>query len=159
MVLPVLGGYLTADTLEEFKKKFPYFQLAPFFTSWEDFYRETRRHVVLPGLARCKAGRLAHVEPEASKGEFTTLPLVVEGTRLVLNAQTDPGGSIRVEVQDAEGNPFPELRLEDCVPFSGDRVGHVVRWKRARLEEVNRRVVRLRVVVEGARLYAFRIAG
>ncbi len=155
----MLGGYLTADTLEEFKKKFPYFQLAPFFTSWEDFYRETRRHVVLPGLSRCKAGRLAHVEPDASKGEFTTLPLVVEGTRLVLNGQTDPGGSIRVEVQDAEGNPFPELRLEDCVPFSGDRVGHVVRWKRARLEEVNRRVVRLRVVVKEARLYAFRIAG
>ena len=114
---------------------------------------------MLPGLARCKAGRLAHVEPDASKGEFTTLPLVIEGTRLVLNGQTDPGGSIRVEVQDAEGNPFPELRLEDCVPFSGDRVGHVVCWKRARLEEVNWRVVRLRVVVEGARLYAFRIAG
>ena len=92
------------------------------------------------------------------KGTFTTLPLVVEGNRLLVNGQTDPGGSIRVEVQDAEGNPFPELGLDDCLPFSGDRVAHEVRWKRAKLEEVNGRVVRLRVVLEGARLYTFRIA-
>ena len=82
----------------------------------------------------------------------------MEGNRLLLNAQTDSGGNIRVEVQDAEGNPFPELSLDDCIPFSGDRVAHEVRWKRARLEEVNGRVVRLRVVIRGARLYTFRIA-
>ena len=154
----MLGGYLTADTVEEFKAKFSYFELAPFFTSWEDFFEETKRHRVVPGLAKCKAGRLAHVGPSGSKGEFTTLPLVVEGSRLLLNGQTDPGGSIRVEVQDAEGNVFPELGLDDCILFSGDRVAHEVRWKRARLEEVYRRVVRLKVVLEGARLYAFRVA-
>ena len=63
-----------------------------------------------------------------------------------------------MEVQDAEGNPFPELGLDDCIPFSGDRVAHEMRWKRARMEEVNRRVIRLRLVLEGARLYTFRIA-
>ena len=153
----MLGGYLSGETLEEFKARLPYFELAPFFTSWEDFFEETRRHCVVPGLAKCKAGRLAHVEPD-TRGDFTTLPLVAEGSRLLLNGQTDRSGSIRVEVQDAEGNPFPELGLDDCIPFSGDRVAHEVRWKRARLEEVNRRVIRLRLVLEGARLYTFRIA-
>ncbi len=147
-----------AGSLEEFKARLPYFELAPFFTSWEDFQNEINNCRVLTGLAKCKAGRLAHVEPNGSKGEFTTLPLVVEGNRLLLNGQTDPGGSIRVEVQDAEGNTFPELGLDDCIPFSGDRVAHEVRWKRARLEEVNGRVVRFRVTLEGARLYTFRIA-
>ena len=154
----MLGGYLTADTVEDFKAKFPYFELAPFFTSWKDFFEETKRHRVVPGLAKCKAGRIAHVEPSGSRGEFTTLPLVVEGNRLLLNGQTEPGGSIRVEVQDAEGNPFPELGLDDYIPFSGDRTAHAVRWRRARPEEVNGRVVRLRVLLEGARLYTFRIA-
>ena len=145
-------------SLEEFKARRPYYELAPFFTSWEDFYTETKNAWVLTGLAKCKAGRIAHVEPKGSRGEFTTLPLVVEGNRLLVNGQTDLGGSIRVEVQDAEGNPFSELGLDDCYPFSGDRVTHEVRWKRAGLEEVNGRVVRLKVVLEGARLYTFRIA-
>ena len=81
-----------------------------------------------------------------------------DANRLLLNGQTDPAGSIRVEVQDAEGNPLPELGLDDCIPFGGDQVAHQVRWKRARLEEVNRRVVRPRVVLQGAKLYTFRIA-
>ena len=154
----MLSGHKGADTLEAFKKAYPYFELSPFFTSWEDFYEETKRSASRPGLARCKAWRLAHVEPEKSRGEFTTRPMVAEGARLLINTATEGGGSVRVEVQDAEGNVFPELALEDCVPFSGDRVAHEVRWKRARFEEVNRRVIRLRVVLEGARLYTFRIA-
>ena len=81
----------------------------------------------------------------------------MEGNRLLLNGQTDRSGSIRAEVQDAEGNPFPELGVDDCIPFSGDRVAHDVRWKRARMEEVNRRVIRLRMVLEGARLHTFRV--
>ena len=54
-----------------------------------------------------------------------------------------------MEVQDAEGNPFPELGLDDYIPFSGDRTAHEVRWRRARPEEVNGRVVRLRVLLGG----------
>jgi hypothetical protein len=154
----MLGGYLTADSLSEFQSRFPYFELAPFFTSWKDFYEETRRHRVLPGLARCKAWRLAHVEPSGARGEFTTLPFVLEGSRLLLNAKTDAGGRVAVEVQDAEGNVFPGLALADCAGFSGDRVAAEIGWKQARLQEVNRRVVRLRVVLRGAKLYSFRIA-
>ncbi len=152
------GSADDAQSVEDFKARRPYYQLAPFFTSWKDFYNEINNCRVLTGLAKCKTGRLAHVEPSRSRGEFTTLPLVVEGNRLLLNGLTDSGGSVRVEVQDAEGNTFPELGLDDCIPFSGDRTAHEVRWKRAGLEEVNGRVVRLRVVLEGARLYTFRIA-
>jgi hypothetical protein len=154
----MLGGAQKAENLEEFKAKHPYFQLAPFFTRWEDFYEEAKSAMSLPALARCKAGRLAHVEPADEWGEFTTHPLIVEGSRFLINARTDAGGSIRVEIQDAEGNVLPSLSLDDCIPFSGDRVEHEVRWKRARFEEMNCRVIRLRVMLERACLYAFRIA-
>ena len=112
---------------------------------------------VLPALARCKAGRLAHVEPVGKRGEFQTHPLVVDGGHLLVNAQTDAGGSIKVEVQDAEGNVFSRFGLDDCLPFSGDRVAEEVRWKQACFDEVNGRVVRLRFVLQGARLYTFRV--
>jgi hypothetical protein len=97
------------------------------------------------------------MESEKSAGECTTLPLVAEGARLLINGDTDQEGSIRVEVQDAEGNVFPDLGLEDCMPFSGDAAAHQVRWKKARFEEICRRVIRLRFVLKGARLYSFRL--
>ncbi len=154
----MLGGARECASLEDYKAQFPYHELAPFFTTWEDFFEEATTSRVLTGLAKCKAGRLAHVEPYEKRGEFTTLPIVVEGSRLLINARCEAGGSIRAEVQDAEGNPLPELCLDDALVFSGDRVAHEVRWRRARFEEVNRRVIRLRFVLEGAKLYSFRVA-
>lgn len=155
----MLGVARECASVEELREKFPYFALVSYFTTWEEILEEARNTRVLTGLARCRAGRLAHVEPVDGRGGFTTLPMVVEGSRLEINAATDDGGAVRVEVQDGEGNPFPELGLVDCAPFAGDRVAHQVRWRRARFAEVSRRVVRLRFELTGARLYAFRIAG
>ena len=155
----MLGVARECASVEELREKFPYFALVSYFTTWEEILEEARNTRVLTGLARCRAGRLAHVEPVDGRGGCTTLPMVVEGSRLEINAATDDGGAVRVEVQDGEGNPFPELGLVDCAPFAGDRVAHQVRWRRARFAEVSRRVVRLRFELTGARLYAFRIAG
>lgn len=148
----------SGDTAEELAVDHPYMGMAPFFTSWEGFFKEARSYRKRAGLARCKAGRLAHVEPEDRKGEFTTHPFLLEGGRLLINTSTAPGGSLRVEVQDPEGNVFPGLALADCQPFSGDQVAHHVRWSDARIDEVNARVVRLRFVLEGAKLYTWRLA-
>lgn len=153
----MLGGGRECASLEEYKAQFPYHAMAPFFTTWEELYKEATTSRVLTGVAKCKAGRLAHVEPSKKRGEFTTLPIVAEGSRLLINACCEAGGAIRVEVQDAEGNPLPELGIDDAVVVKGDRVDHEVRWKRARFEEVNRRVVRLRFALVGAKLYSFRV--
>ncbi len=142
--------------LEYFKKSYPQYELAPFFTSWEDFFEESKASTWVPALARCKAGRLAHVEPVEVRGEFTTYPLLLEGSRLLLNAKTLDGGSVRAELQDAEGNVFPGFGLADSVPFSGDAVGAEFRWRESGLEEALRRVVRIRVVLDKAQLYSFR---
>ena len=148
----------SGDTPEELAADHPYMAMAPFFTSWEEFFKESKSDGIRAGLARCKAGRLAHVEPEDGKGEFTTHPFLLEGGRLLVNASTAPGGSLRVEVQDPEGNVFPRLALADCKPFSGDHAAHQMRWPDARIDEVNARVVRLRFVLEGAKLYSWRLA-
>ncbi len=148
----------SGDTPEELAAEHPYMEMAPFFTSWEDFFKEGRSYRKRAGLARCKAGRLAHVEPEDRQGEFTTHPFLLEGGRLLINASTESGGSVRVEVQDPEGNAFPGLTLADCQPFAGDQTAQQVRWTSARIDEVNTRVVRLRFVLDGAKLYSWRLA-
>ena len=153
----MLSFGLASLSLDELKATCPYYSLAPFFTSWEDFHREIQNAVALPGLARCRAGRLAHVEPEEGYGEFTTHPLVLDGGRLLVNARTQDGGSVAVEVMDGEGNVFPGLSLSDCLPFSGDETAHEIRWRQSRIEEMCRRVIRLRFVLREAKLYTFRI--
>jgi len=40
-------------------------------------------------------------------GELITKPLIFEGERLYLNVDTSAGGTVRVEMQDASGQPFP----------------------------------------------------
>ena len=83
---------------------------------------------------------------------------MLEGSRLLLNARTLEEGSVRVELQDSEGNVFPGLSLEDGVPFSGDEVEAEFRWQESGLEETFRRVVRLRVVLDKAHLYSLQMA-
>ena len=46
-------------------------------------------------------------------GEFVTKPLIFQGENLHLNFATSAAGSIRVEIQDAKGNPLPGFSLEE----------------------------------------------
>lgn len=48
--------------------------------------------------------------------------------------------------------------IPTVTPMNDGRVASEVRWKRVRLEEVYRRVIRLRMALEAARLYTFRMA-
>ena len=89
-------------------------------------------------------------------GEFVTKPLEVEGDTLVLNTSTSAAGSVRVEVQDAEGNPLPGLALSDCPEVYGDEIERVVKWQTdAGLDTLVGKQVRLRFVMSDADVYAF----
>ncbi len=90
-------------------------------------------------------------------GELLTNPLRFDGGRLVLNFVTRPRGSVRVEVQDADGKPLDGLTLVDCRDLSGDEVAGAVTW---RAPDALRRVagapVRLRFVLRDADVFSFR---
>ena len=95
--------------------------------------------------------------PYSGYGEFTTRPIRFRGRRLELNYSTSGGGSLRVELQDEEGNPLEGLSLEDCPPLAGDKIDGTVTWKGG--ADVSRhagRPVRLRIRIRDAHLYAFR---
>ena len=63
-------------------------------------------------------------------GEFVTKPLIFEGGNLVLNYSTSAAGSIRVEIQDAKGNPLLGFSLLESPLIYGDEIEHTVGWKR-----------------------------
>ena len=94
-----------------------------------------------------------------SGGEFVTKLLRFKGSRLELNFATSAAGSLRVELQDAKGEPLPGFALDDCPEIFGDTLGREVRWKGgADLSMVAGRPVRIRFEVKDADLYSFRFA-
>ena len=95
-------------------------------------------------------------------GELITKPFRFSGENLVLNYSTSAAGSIRVEVQDVNGNPVPELSLTESVPIWGDELAGKAGWiyggkvREKPLRRVAGKTVRLRFVLQDADLYSFR---
>ena len=94
-------------------------------------------------------------------GELITKPLVFTGTNLVLNYSTSAEGSIRVELQDINGNPLPGFGLEESPLIWGDRIDAPVNWVRPAsrtdpepLKRLAGKPMRLRFVMRDADLYS-----
>ena len=90
-------------------------------------------------------------------GEFVTKPIVFKGNELEINYSTSAAGSIRIEIQDAKGNPVSGHTLADCHEVFGDEIDRTVVWKtRDSVKQLAGSAVRLRVVLKDADLFSFR---
>ena len=90
-------------------------------------------------------------------GEMITKPLLFDGQELVLNLSTSIQGSIRAELQTADGQPLPGLTLDDCPAIVGDRIEHVVCWQGGSdLGEYAGQPVRIRFVMKDSDLFSLR---
>ena len=90
-------------------------------------------------------------------GEFTTRPFAFAGSTLELNYSTSAVGLVRVEIQDAGGQPVPGYTMDECPEIYGDEIVGVVRWKKgADVGQLAGTPVRLRFAMMDADLYAFR---
>jgi len=90
-------------------------------------------------------------------GEMTTKLLTFEGSELVINYSTSAAGSIRVEIQDAEGKPMPSFTLAESTDIYGDELERVVRWNGGPdLSLLAGKPIRLRFVMKDADLYSIR---
>ncbi|MFP4501911.1 MAG: hypothetical protein ACLFTT_12995 [Candidatus Hydrogenedentota bacterium] len=107
------------------------------------------------------------VHAKAAEGSFTTKPIIFADdpavnsdaaeTQLVLNCATSAAGSIRCEIQDADGKPIPGYGLEDCDVIFGDDLERPVAWQgKSELEELAGTPVRLRFTLSDADVYALR---
>jgi len=64
------------------------------------------------------------------------------------------GGSLKVEVLDADGKVIPGYSRDDCEPLKGQSVRQPVTWK-SKKELPAGGPVRFRFLLEHARLYSF----
>jgi hypothetical protein len=90
-------------------------------------------------------------------GEVVTKPVTFDGSKLTVNFSTSAAGSIRVEIQRADGKPIDGFALEDCHEVIGDELERTVAWAGgADVGGLAGSPVRLRFVMSDADLFAFR---
>jgi hypothetical protein len=92
-------------------------------------------------------------------GALLSKPIRFRGHRLLLNLATSAAGSVRVEMQTADGVPVEGYALGQCYEIVGDAIERAVAWEGgtdvSTLEGVP---VRLRITLKDADLYALRFA-
>ena len=99
----------------------------------------------------------ASVSAPFSGGELITKPLVFTGKRLELNYETSAAGSLRIEIQNADGQPIPGLTLADATELFGDEIGRTYAWKSGTdVSTLVGKAIRLRFIMKDADLYSFR---
>lgn len=92
-----------------------------------------------------------------SGGEVVTKPLTFTGQALTMNFATSAAGSVKVEIQDADGKPMPGFTLGDCEEHFGDSPARTVVWKNgSAVGALAGKAVRLRFVLQDADLYALK---
>jgi hypothetical protein len=90
-------------------------------------------------------------------GEALTPPVTFEGEQLFLNYSTSAAGSVRVEIQDGEGQPIPGFALDDAQHLYGDAIDDAARWSAGTdVSSLAGRTIRLRFVLEDADLFSLR---
>lgn len=118
--------------------------------AWVDETHAERRYTIrLDGFTSLNA--------PLSGGELTSKPLIFSGKQLSVNYATSAAGSLRVEIQDADGKPLPGFSLEDCLEHYGDSVEQVIAWKGGNdVSAFAGTPVRLRFVLADGDVYSFR---
>lgn len=90
-------------------------------------------------------------------GDLITKPLKFSGNELVVNYAARKGGSVRIEIQDADGNAKPGFDLSSANKLTGDEIVQVVSWKRgSNVTSLAGKSIRLQVSLSNADLYSIR---
>ena len=100
-------------------------------------------------------GRLAGLVAD-DHAEFWTPPLHLHGQTLHLNAKTQEGGSIRVELQDETFIPLLDGTLSNPPPLIGNHLHHPITWGETTHLPTTHPLV-LRFQMNRATLYGFEI--
>ena len=88
-------------------------------------------------------------------GEMLTKPVIFSGQELEINYRTSAPGVVRVELQDAAGQPISGYTLDDCPEIIGDEIARRVAWKQGPdVSRLGGQRVRLRFVMKDADLFA-----
>lgn len=89
-------------------------------------------------------------------GEIVTRPITFRGKELLVNFATSAAGSLRVEIQDANGEAIPGFRLKESREHIGNEIEKRISWVGGSdVAALGGRPIRLRFRLSDADLYSF----
>jgi hypothetical protein len=101
--------------------------------------------------------RLAALSADATGGQAITRPVQFTGSKLLVNYKSADKGALRIELQDAAGQPLPGYTAADCKPLTGDSVLTTAYWTNGPdLSSLADQPLRLRFILSDAELFSFR---
>jgi len=116
-----------------------------------------------PGVLRRHTLRIdgfVSAQAPLAGGELVTKPIRFNGKRLTLNYSSSAAGSVRIEIQDADGKPIPGFRLGDAQELYGDSLEQTAFWKSGSdVSKLSGQAVRLRFVLRDADVFSFQFQG
>jgi hypothetical protein len=152
-----VGVGIRHRTLKGFQSQYPHCSDAPFFEDWETLWQRGKRLSYTPLITHIKPGRLAYAAPTDGSGELTTHPIRFDAEDLIINAEVEAGGRLRVEVQDDSGGAIAGYALGDSDAFAGDEVRHRPSWRGRTLSELAGRVLKFRFVLRRAKIFTLNL--
>lgn len=97
------------------------------------------------------------LQAKSQPGEVLTKLIRFSGQSLQLNFRTAAAGSLRVELQSADGQPLPGLSLAECEDLRGDEIAKVVTWKSGKTPaSAAGQPVRLKFQLQDADVYSMK---
>ena len=104
----------------------------------------------------CRVDGFVSLHASLGGGAVLTKPLVFKGDRLGVNVATSAAGSLRVQIEDAEGRALDGFAFSDCAEIYGDSIERFVKWQGgADLGALAGKPIRLHFALRDADLYAF----
>lgn len=126
------------------------------------FFVQENGRIEEPGQLRRHTLRLdgfASLNAPLQGGIAVTKALVFRGHQLKINFSTSAGGSLRVELQDIDGEPIDGFAMENCDLLYGDQIDRAVSWNGGTdVNELVGQPVRLRFELKDADLFSLRFA-
>ncbi len=90
-------------------------------------------------------------------GEFITKPIIFSGKTLTVNYSTSAAGSLRIEIQEADGTPIPGFSLAEAIEYYGDSTEQEISWADGSdVSSLSGKAVRIRFVLKDGDLYSYR---
>jgi predicted GH43/DUF377 family glycosyl hydrolase len=124
-----------------------------FYYGGRDTTHNTRPVIGAIGLATLPIDRFVALQ-STGKGEVLTRPISFPPGTLHVNANAK-GGSLRIEVIDLQGNSIAGYDRSSNHALTTDSLNHVVQWDAASKLTPNSEPIRLRFLLNDAKLYSF----
>jgi len=127
-----------------------------YYAAYSGLHWATQRNEIqggTVGLAKLRLDGFVSMDTGTS-GTLTTKPLVMSGDQLVINADAE-FGSVRVEILDADGNPFPGFAKDDATPSEKDAIRQTAGWQQGTdVSQLKGQTISLRFYLDRCRLFA-----